>query len=98
MMDGGRCRRRAPGRERADLSAEGPIVGAKTRERQRGSGVPEIRSKALGPEEKTIPTRAATMRRPAALPQENALQRNSLTGGIVLAVARALRLATLSAR
>jgi len=38
------------------------------------------------------------MKRPAALPQENALQRNSLTGGIGPAVARALRLATLSAR
>ena len=38
------------------------------------------------------------MKKPAALPQENALQRNSLTGGIGPAVARALRLATLSAR
>ena len=31
---------------------------------------------------KTIPNRAATIRKPAALPQENALERDSLTGGI----------------
>ena len=32
--------------------------------------------------EEAIPNRAANMRKPAALPEENALERNSLTGSV----------------